>query len=137
MERVIDTLVLKSFDRTEYLKSLDRFYRAIEGAARLLPDFSEKQHFLNTVYERFFRGYSVKLADTMGVVYTPQEIVDFMCTSVAEVLEKEFGKRLSSPGVYIIDPCTGTGNFVVNSCCAVCRAATCLASTASSFSRTK
>ncbi len=114
VERVIDALVSHSFDRTEYLKSLDRFYRAIEGAARLLPDFGEKQHFLNTVYERFFQGYSVKLADTMGIVYTPQEIVNFMCASVAEVLEKEFGKSLSSPGVYIIDPCTGTGNFVVN-----------------------
>ncbi len=114
VERVIEALVSKSFDRTEYLKSLDRFYRAIEGAARLLPDFSEKQHFLNTVYERFFQGYSVKLADTMGIVYTPQEIVNFMCASVAEVLEKEFGKSLSSPDVFIIDPCTGTGNFVVN-----------------------
>jgi predicted helicase len=114
VERVIEALVSKSFDRTEYLKSLDRFYRAIEGAARLLPDFSEKQHFLNTVYERFFQGYSVKLADTMGIVYTPQEIVNFMCASVAEVLEKEFGKNLSSPDVYIIDPCTGTGNFIVN-----------------------
>lgn len=69
------------------------------------------QHIL--VYERFFQGYSVKLADTMGIVYTPQEIVDFMCASVAEVLEK-FGKKLWSDDVYIIDPCTGTGNFIVN-----------------------
>jgi predicted helicase len=114
VERVIDALVIHSFDRTEYLKSLDRFYRAIECAARLLPDFGEKQHFLNTVYERFFQGYSVKLADTHGIIYTPQEIVNFMCASVAEVLEKEFGKSLSSRGVNIIDPCTGTGNFIVN-----------------------
>jgi predicted helicase len=114
VERVIDALVSKSFDRTEFEKSLDRFYRAIEGAARLVPDFSGKQHFLNTVYERFFQGYAVKVADTHGIVYTPQEIVNFMCASVAEVLEKEFGKSLSSPDVYIIDPCTGTGNFVVN-----------------------
>jgi len=114
VERVIDALVSKSFDRTEYLKGLDRFYVAIEGAARLLPDFGEKQHFLNTVYERFFQGYSVKVADTHGIVYTPQEIVNFMCASVAEVLEKEFGKSLSIPDVFIIDPCTGTGNFIVN-----------------------
>ena len=50
----------------------------------------------------------------MGIVYTPQEIVDFMCASVAEVLEKEFGKKLWSDDVFIIDPCTGTGNFIVN-----------------------
>jgi predicted helicase len=114
VERVIDALVSKSFDRTEFEKSLDRFYRAIEGAARLVPDFSGKQHFLNTVYERFFQGYAVRVADTHGIVYTPQEIVNFMCASVAEVLEKEFGKSLSSPDVFIIDPCTGTGNFIVN-----------------------
>jgi predicted helicase len=114
VERVIEALVSRSFDRTEFLKGLDRFYVAIESAARLLPDFSEKQHFLNTVYERFFQGYSVKVADTLGIVYTPQEIVNFMCASVAEVLEKEFGKSLSSPDVFIIDPCTGTGNFIVN-----------------------
>jgi predicted helicase len=114
VERVIDALVSRSFDRTEFLKSLDRFYVAIEAAAHSLPEFSDKQHFLNTVYERFFQGYSVKLADTHGIVYTPQEIVNFMCASVAEVLEKEFGKSLASRDVYIVDPCTGTGNFVVN-----------------------
>jgi predicted helicase len=114
VERVIDALVSQSFSKQEYLKKLDRFYLAIESAARLLTDFSEKQHFLNSVYERFFQGYSVKVADTHGIVYTPQPIVDFMCASVAEVLEREFGKSLSSSAVYIIDPCTGTGNFIVN-----------------------
>ena len=84
------------------------------GRRALLEDFSEKQHFLNTVYERFFQGYSVKVADTHGIVYTPQAIVDFMCASVAEVLEKEFGKTLGDKDVNILDPCTGTGNFIVN-----------------------
>jgi hypothetical protein len=64
VERVISALASKSFSRKDYLKSLDRFYLAIEGAAATLPHFSDKQHFLNTVYERFFQGYSVKQADT-------------------------------------------------------------------------
>ncbi len=114
VEKVMLAMTSQSFDRNTYLKELDRFYVAIEHAARTMTDFSDKQYFLNTVYERFFQGYSVKLADTMGIVYTPQEIVDFMCASVAEVLEKEFGKKLWSDDVYIIDPCTGTGNFIVN-----------------------
>jgi predicted helicase len=37
-----------------------------------------------------------------------------MCASVAEVLHTEFGLSLGSPGVNILDPCTGTGNFIVN-----------------------
>jgi len=67
VERVIDALLSQSFNRSDYLKGLDRFYVAIESAARVLPDFSEKQHFLNTIYERFFQGYSVKVADTMAL----------------------------------------------------------------------
>lgn len=114
IEKVIDALTSKSFDRHVFLKSLDRFYVAIENAARTITEWSDKQHFLNTVYERFFQGYSVKLADMMGIVYTPQPIVDFMCASVAEVLEKEFGKSLGDKDVNILDPCTGTGNFIVN-----------------------
>ena len=114
VEKVIDALVSKAFNRHEFLKRLDPFYLAIESAAQTIGDFSEKQHFLNAVYERFFQGYSVKAADTLGIVYTPQEIVDFMCSSVEQVLKDEFGKQLSDPGVNILDPCTGTGNFVVN-----------------------
>ena len=114
VEKVIDALVSQSFSRDEFLRSLDRFYVAIEDAARNLPAFSDKQHFLNTVYERFFQGYSVKVADTHGIVYTPQPIVDFMCASVEDVLQSEFGLSLSSPEVVILDPCTGTGNFIVN-----------------------
>jgi len=114
VEKVIDALVSRSFDRHEFLRSLDRFYLAIESAAATIESFTEKQHFLNSVYERFFQGYSVKVADTHGIVYTPQDIVDFMCASVAEVLESEFGKTLGDEGVNILDPCTGTGNFIVN-----------------------
>ncbi|MHB9131984.1 MAG: type ISP restriction/modification enzyme [Armatimonadota bacterium] len=114
IERVIDALTSRAFNRGDFLKALDRFYVAIEDTARSLSDFTEKQHFLNVVYERFFQGFSVKQADTMGIVYTPQEIVDFMCASVDEVLQREFGKSLSTPGVKILDPCVGTGNFIVN-----------------------
>jgi len=114
IERVIEALASQSFSRAEFLRKLDHFYKAIEDAARGLEDWSEKQHFLNTVYERFFQGYSVKVADTHGIVYTPQEIVDFMCASVEQVLKTEFGLSLGDPGVNILDPCTGTGNFIVN-----------------------
>ncbi|HPU85414.1 MAG TPA: N-6 DNA methylase, partial [Candidatus Latescibacteria bacterium] len=114
VEKVIAALASKSFSRADFLKSLDRFYVAIENAARSVSDFTEKQHFINTVYERFFQGYSVKIADTHGIVYTPQPIVDFMCASVEQVLKDEFGLSLGSPGVQILDPCTGTGSFIVN-----------------------
>jgi predicted helicase len=52
------------------------------------------------------------LADTHGIVYTPQPIVDFMVRSVDDILKKEFGKSLADKGVHILDPFVGTGNFI-------------------------
>lgn len=116
IEKVIQALTSRSFNRSEFLRSLDPFYGAIEAEARSAGGWSERQAFLNTVYERFFQGFAVQKADTLGVVYTPQEIVDFMVASVDEVLKREFGKTLglATPGVKVLDPCVGTGNFIVN-----------------------
>lgn len=114
IEKVIDALAAGHFSRADFLKKLDRFYLAIENAAATIEDFSEKQKFLNTVYEKFFQGFAVKVADTMGIVYTPPSIVRFMIASIQELLKKEFGKNLGDPGVHVLDPFTGTGNFLVH-----------------------
>ena len=113
IESVINALTSQSFGRDDFLKSLDRFYVVIERTAATINDFSQKQHFLNTVYEQFFQGFSIKVADTHGIVYTPQPIVDFMVKSVEHILQTEFDRSLSDGGVHIIDPFVGTGNFIV------------------------
>jgi predicted helicase len=112
IEKVIRSITARHFSRDEFLKPLDRFYIAIEKAAESQEGYTQKQHFLNAVYEKFFQNFDVKQADTMGIVYTPQPIVDFMVRSVDEILQQEFGKTLSDSGVHILDPFTGTGNFV-------------------------
>jgi predicted helicase len=113
IEKVIVELTKRAFNRNEFLRPLDRFYKAIEVSAENTTGFSEKQAFLNKVYERFFQGYSPKEADTHGIVYTPQPIVNFMVRSVEEILQKEFGRSLGDKGVHILDPFVGTGNFIV------------------------
>ncbi len=113
IEKVTDALMRHSVSRDEFLQPLDRFYIAIEDAAKGCRDFSQKQHLLNTFYEQFFQGFSADVADTHGIVYTPQPIVDFMVNSTAHILETEFGRSLSDSGVHIIDPFVGTGNFIV------------------------
>ena len=113
IEKVIDALTSESFSRHDFLHQLDPFYVAIERTAATIEDFSQKQGFLNTVYEQFFQGFSVRVADTHGIVYTPQPIVDFMVRSVEEILQTEFNRSLSDSGVHIIDPFVGTGNFIV------------------------
>jgi predicted helicase len=114
LEGVIATLV-QGYGSTveDFLRPLDRFYKALELAAGATDDFSQKQTFLNHVYEKFFQGFAVKVADTHGIVYTPQPIVDFMVKSVEASLQKDFGKSLASEGVHILDPFVGTGNFIL------------------------
>jgi predicted helicase len=108
IEKVIAALTSRSFNRNEFLKSLDPYYRAVEEAAGLAAvgedAWTERQRFLNMVYERFFQGFSVRKADTHGIVYTPPEIVDFMVSSVDEVLKREFGmpEGIGQPGVKIV-----------------------------------
>jgi predicted helicase len=114
IEKVVSALNSRVFSRDDFSKSLEHFYGAIENAAATITDFHEKQTFLNTVYERFFQGFCVKVADTHGIVYTPQPLVNFMIASVEHVLKEEFGKTLADRNVHILDPFTGTGNFIVN-----------------------
>jgi predicted helicase len=114
VQGVIDALASSSFSTAEFLRKLDPYYNAIEREGANLSHFTEKQDFLNSVYEQFFQQYSPSVADTHGIVYTPREIVDYMCGSVEQALQEEFGYTLASPEVVILDPCTGTGNFIVN-----------------------
>lgn len=115
IEKVITALTSNHFSREQFLGNLDRFYGAIEQTAATIGEYNEKQAFLNTVYENFFQGFSVKVADTHGIVYTPQPIVEFMVRSVDDILKREFGKvdGLASDGVAILDPFVGTGNFIL------------------------
>ena len=113
IESVINALTSQAFSRDSFLQSLEHFYAAIERNATRISDFYEKQGFLNAVYEHFFQSFSVKVADTHGIVYTPQPIVDFMVKSVEHILAAEFNRSLSDSGVHIIDPFVGTGNFIV------------------------
>lgn len=119
IERVVAALTARHFSRTQFLGQLDRYYRAIEDAAAGITDYAEKQAFLNTVYEQFFQGFSDRVADTHGIVYTPQPLVDFMVRSVDCLLGRHFAgpdgapQSLAAPGVHVLDPFVGTGNFLV------------------------
>ncbi|MBD3323398.1 N-6 DNA methylase, partial [candidate division KSB3 bacterium] len=114
IEQVVHTMVFPHGGRHVFFQEIDPLYRKIEDAARSIHDFAHKQAFLNTVYERFFQGFSVKVADTHGIVYTPQEVVQFMVNSIEDLLRREFDRSLSDPGVHILDPFVGTGNFIVH-----------------------
>ena len=48
------------------------------------------------------------------MVYTPNEVVDFIIRGTDWLLQKHFGKTLGDKNVNVLDPATGTGTFITN-----------------------
>ncbi len=93
--------------------SLQRFYDSVARRAEAAQhDSAKRQALIKDLYDNFFQKASPKAASKLGIVYTPVELVDFILHSVDEILRDEFGQSLSSEGVEILDPFTGTGTFI-------------------------
>jgi hypothetical protein len=66
-------------------------------------------------YEPFLRAFDPELRKELGVWYTPPEIVRYMVARVDTVLRDELGiaDGLADERVYVLDPCCGTGAYLV------------------------
>jgi predicted helicase len=113
LEKLINALFTYS-ERRNLLGDIEHYYEAISAAASEVVDHHEKQKFLKVLYENFYKVYNPKAADRLGVVYTPNEIVQFMVESTDYLLHKHFGKTLADKNVDILDPATGTGTFITS-----------------------
>ncbi len=100
--------------RRQAIDRLRAYYGVIGRAADAIAGYAEKQQFLKAIYEDFYTAYNPAAADRLGVVYTPNEVVDFIIRGADHLLQKHFGKTLADDNVQILDPATGTGTFVTN-----------------------
>ena len=100
--------------KREAIHRLRSYYGVIGRAADEIADYAEKQGFLKAVYEDFYKAYNPAAADRLGVVYTPNEVVDFIIRGTDYLLQKHFGRSLADDNVQILDPATGTGTFITN-----------------------
>ena len=113
----LDALERSFFTGDLRRQSIDRlrtYYGAIGRAADDIADYAEKQQFLKNIYEDFYKAYNPAAADRLGVVYTPNEVVDFIIRGADHLLRKHFGRRLADDNVQILDPATGTGTFITS-----------------------
>lgn len=111
MQVVIDSFAENAAFARER-EPLEEFYSRITDRIRKLPDFTSKQRLLVTLYDRFFTKAFPKLADRMGIVFTPVEVVDYILRSADDALRAAFGRSLGDRDVKILDPFTGTGTFL-------------------------
>jgi len=110
MEAVIEHLDRHRVDSET--AELEAFYESIHERAALAKSEKSRQDLIKGLYESFFRTAFKDLADQLGIVYTPIEIVDFILQSADVALHKHFGHRLSDEQVHVLDPFTGTGTFI-------------------------
>ncbi|MBU6440703.1 MAG: DEAD/DEAH box helicase family protein, partial [Betaproteobacteria bacterium] len=111
MQRIID--VLDKHEVDSEVEGLERFYDNVRERVSLAKSDKSRQDVIKNLYDTFFNNAFPKMAERLGIVYTPVEAVDFVVHSVDAVLRRHFKAGVSDKGVQIIDPFTGTGTFLV------------------------
>ena len=110
MENVLIMLNEHHLDKERL--TLQKFYSSVKIRAQGIDNALGKQKIIVELYEKFFRYAFPKMAERLGLVYTPTQVVDFIINSVNGILVKEFNQSLGSKGVHIFDPFIGTGTFL-------------------------
>lgn len=114
VSRAMETVLgqLHEHNLAKESESLSKFYASVERRAADVVTANGRQELIYKLYDSFFKGAFPVLTQRLGIVYTPVEVVDFILHSVNDVLRAQFGQRLGSEGVHILDPFTGTGTFI-------------------------
>jgi hypothetical protein len=75
----------------------------------------QETHAVQYFYEPFLQAFDPDLRKQLGVWYTPPEIVQYMVARVDTVLREELdvADGLADKNVYVLDPCCGTGSYLV------------------------
>ncbi|MFB7800349.1 DEAD/DEAH box helicase [Isoptericola sp. NPDC056134] len=114
VSRVMDTMLrtLEGAHLDSETESLESFYDSVRRRATNIDNAEGKQRIIADLYERFFKLAFPKAAESLGIVYTPVEVVDFILRGVDHLSRQHFGKGLTDEGVHVLDPFTGTGTFM-------------------------
>ena len=103
-------------ERLDLSEVLDWTEAALERVDReaFLKRFSEGEA-VQYFYEPFLEAFDPDLRKDLGVWYTPREVVRYMVARVDRSLRDDLGiaKGLADENVYVLDPCCGTGAFLV------------------------
>jgi hypothetical protein len=75
----------------------------------------QEQEAVQYFYEPFLQAFDPELRKQLGVWYTPREVVQYMVARVDTVLREELKLPLglADPNVVVLDPCCGTGAYLV------------------------
>lgn len=109
--RALDKAITKIGLQNE-LEQFDEYFENVTKEASKFENVEGKQKYIKKIYGNFLIGYDQKEQRARGVVYTPDEIIDFIIHSTEHVLRTEFQTGFNRNDVKIFDPFTGTGSFI-------------------------
>jgi len=117
MQVLFEQVGKTSFLRNTNLRDLlDRtnLVLARVNRARFFGKFAEAEA-IQYFYEPFLEAYDPQLRKELGVWYTPPEVVRYMVARVDWALRTQLGlpDGLADERVVVLDPCCGTGAFLV------------------------
>lgn len=111
MQEMLDALDDEALHKEA--EALDKFYASVKTRVDGIDNAEGRQKVVVELYDKFFRIAFPRMAERLGIVYTPVEVVDFIVRSVEDVLREEFSTTIGAENVHVIDPFTGTGTFIV------------------------
>ena len=111
LQKIVDELDASAVDSET--EGLEKFYDNVRERVALAKSDKSKQDIIRNLYDTFFHNAFPRMAERLGIVYTPVEVVDFILRSVQVTLQKHFGSNIGDKDVQILDPFAGTGTFLV------------------------
>ena len=112
-EQLSMTHRLRPLGLEEVLERAEALLNRVD-AESFFTQFSQ-EHAIQYFYEPFLQAFDPELRKELGVWYTPAEVVRYMVARVDAVLREELGiaDGLADPNVVVLDPCCGTGAYLV------------------------
>lgn len=98
MQKMLDVLEGQALEKET--ETLEKFYASVKERASGIDNAAGKQTIIKELYDKFFNTAFPKLAERMGIVYTPVEVVDFIIHSAHHALQQEFGAGLGDKDVH-------------------------------------
>jgi predicted helicase len=111
MQKIVELLDAHEVDSET--ESLEKFYANVRDRVSLAKSEKSRQDIIRNLYDTFFGSAFPRVAERLGIVYTPVEVVDFIVQSVEVALQRHFKASMSDSWVQMLDPFTGTGTFPV------------------------
>lgn len=99
------------------IATLNRVDRPLFRTRMTFPTIDEQTSAaaITYFYEPFLEAFDPKLREDLGVWYTPPDIVRYQVRRVHQILKKDLRRPrgLADPEVVVLDPCCGTGAYLL------------------------